>query len=1053
MAEQTFKSPGFFEREIEVISRPLTRNTATPVGVIGPAQKGQAFVPKTVTSVDEFIREFGMPDQDTSAAHAVSEFFTNGGKAATFCRILGSGQSAASGTNNYAGFKVDGTAMLGDNIRRARGAVQFIVASHKVNDAEHITYGIFNDNDSITTTGADVDLAPDAPADLTANSDKIQLVRAMIFLHKDYTLRIAAHDGSLNSATGQDTAAANEEKKFRLWIMKHDQDPQAGNPDAEPYLVSLDPNSENYISKVLNTDPYSFTKDRHFLYADFPVGEELASTANEAVAVVRGRDDGGFIDLYGDFVSRFTAPKTTSFISQPFGKKEYDLFHFESLDDGAYASGSYKISIANIKASTEKNYKYGTFSVQLRKIDDTDEAPVILESYSRCSLDPNAKNYIARLIGDQKVMLSLDVDSEDEKRLIREGTFQSKSSRIRVVMSKDVMRGEVPDEALPFGFRGIPALRTTPDGKDGGANLVPLLDGLSVDIVGGANQLGSAVLPPLPFRSKVTKGSMLNNDGDFFQEYFGQAIDNSTGLKTSQENVKTSLYWGLHTSIVKNIDRPNDGLSTDFNPLIKSLTKFLAKRDEVKFSGKDADAFNNNKFSLAKVAFPGSTVADIQGSPLDAFLEAVYVRNADVSSSHYDSVNHTIDMSELNDEFPGEANGAGSNEIRATMAKLLAEDITKFNKYSQMAKFTAPFYGGFDGVNILDRDDAFFTDRATSTDFGGHAGDGGYPSGLDGTDDADPMQGKELNNNAIVSYRNAILVMTDEMIIDHNVLVIPGIRESLVSDYAARRVRDYGKAIYLMDIPHYTKDNDRIFVSSRGISTGTADVDLTSSIFDQRELDSSYVATYFPDVMIKDSGDDENARQTNHRAKRVPSSVVALGALARTDSIQSPWFAPAGFSRGALPNVTSLDVRLNAADRDTLYEARINPIANFPNNQFVIFGQKTTQIARTALDRVNVRRLMINIKRRIQKVAQSLLFEQNDAATRNRFISRTSSILADVRVRQGIEDFRVIMDDTNNTAEDVDNNRLNGRIIVVPTRAVEFIAMDFVITNSGVEFP
>jgi phage tail sheath protein FI len=96
---------------------------------------------------------------------------------------------------------------------------------------------------------------------------------------------------------------------------------------------------------------------------------------------------------------------------------------------------------------------------------------------------------------------------------------------------------------------------------------------------------------------------------------------------------------------------------------------------------------------------------------------------------------------------------------------------------------------------------------------------------------------------------------------------------------------------------------------------------------------------------------------------------------------------------------------------------------------------------------------MINIKRRIQKVAQGLLFEQNDAATRNRFISRTSSILADVRVRQGIEDFRVIMDDTNNSSEDVDNNRLNGRIVVVPTRAVEFIAMDFVITNSGVEFP
>jgi hypothetical protein len=221
-----------------------------------------------------------------------------------------------------------------------------------------------------------------------------------------------------------------------------------------------------------------------------------------------------------------------------------------------------------------------------------------------------------------------------------------------------------------------------------------------------------------------------------------------------------------------------------------------------------------------------------------------------------------------------------------------------------------------------------------------------------------------------MSYRNAVTLMTDEMVVDHNVLVIPGIRESLITDYAARRVKSYGKAIYLMDIPFYTEENERIFISSNGRSSGRPDVDLTSSLFDSREVDSSYVATYFPDVTMIDRGDDETALLTNQRLVRVPSSVVALGAIAKSDSTsRSPWFAPAGFSRGALSSVRSLDVRLNAADRDTLYEARINPIANFPNNQFVIFGQKTTQIARTALDRVNVRRLMVFIKRRIQKVA------------------------------------------------------------------------------------
>ena len=1041
MAEQTFKSPGFFEREIEVITRPLTRNTATPVGVIGPAQKGQAFVPKTVTSVDEFIREFGMPDQDTSAAHAISEFFANKTTrpAATFCRILGTGKGSE---QSYAGFKLDGTS-IGNN--RAKGAVQFIVAQHEVAAAENVTYGIFNDNDSITTE-MDQDPSDNSGVLNSMNDRDIQLVRAMIFMHKDYTLRIANTGGDLASAAGDDSAVADgTNRTFVLHFLN------TVDNSSFSRTVSLDPSRTDYISKVLNTDSFSFTDQKHFLYADFPVEEELASTKGKAVSVLRGTDDGNLLDLYGDFSSRFSAPRTTSFISQPFGDKEYDLFHFESLDDGTYASQDYKISISNLRASTEKNYKFGTFSVQLRKLTDTDESPIILESYGRCSLDPDAKNFIGRLIGDQKVFLNLDVDSEDEKRLVREGTFSNKSSRIRVVLSSSVLRREIPDEALPFGFRGIPALRTTSDGKDGSASSATSnLIGHGVAEVNAEDNIRHAILPPLPYRAKVTLGSM-TNAGAFFQEFFGQAIDN--GSKVTNENVKTWMYWGLHTTKVSNIENPNSGGSTDFNKLILGLTKHLTKSDTLRFRNEDADAFNNNKFTLAKVAFPHADVANISGTVSDAFLEAAYIRNADIGSSLYNSVDHTIDMTNAVDPFNEEDQLADSQDIRATMAKLLSDDPVKFNKYNLMAKYTAPFYGGFDGVNILDRDDYFFTDRASSTDAGGHAADGGYSSGLAATDAVDPMQGSELENNAVMAYRNAIRVMTDEMIVDHNVLVVPGIRDSLVTDFAARRVKAYGKAIYLMDIPHFDTDSQRIFVSSRGIASGVPDVDLTSQVFDQRELDSSYVATYFPDAMIRDAGDDSNAALTNHRVVRVPSSVVALGALAKTDSVSQPWFAPAGFSRGSLPNVSSIDVRLNAADRDTLYEARINPIANFPNNQFVIFGQKTTQIARTALDRVNVRRLMINIKRRIQKIAQGLLFEQNDAATRNRFINSATEILAQVRVRQGIEDFRVIMDDTNNTEEDVDNNRLNGRIIVVPTRAVEFIAMDFIITNSGVEFP
>ena len=1140
MAEQTFKSPGFFEREIEVISRPLTRNLATPVGVIGPAEKGPALVPTTVTSSEEFIRTFGSPDQNRSAAHAVVEFFENGGQAATFCRILGTGSSAAAGTVNYAGFKIDGTALDGVDANRAKGAVQFIVADHRVNPAEHVTLGILNDNDSITTT-ADTDPSDNSGV-LDNNTDLVQLVRAMIFMEKDHTLRVTEVSGALNNEDADDIAETQENTGlFELRIVK-----ASDGEVAKSYVVSLDPKDDQYISKVLNTDPFGFDDKLHFLYADFPVDDEIASTksldlsnapdgdivdAAEKihVAVLRGRTNTN-LDAYGNFSARYSSPKTTQFISQPFGTTEYPLFHVESLDDGAYASGQYKLSIADLRASTEKNYKYGTFTVQLRDLKDTDSNPVIYESYTRCTLDPNAKNFVARLIGDQKIKLSLDVDDEDEKRLVREGTFANQSRRIRVVMSDEVLRGEVPDEALPFGFKGIPTLKTTTHGKDGQASdevAATLLEGKdSGDKITRAagdgdlrNKLAFAVLPPLHFRSKVTLGSMQKN-GKWFQEFLGQSLD-STGQKVTEENVSTSLYWGLMNTRVDNISKPNDTTgSSSYSKLTENLCKMLGAGTGTTFSGASADAFNNNKFSLAKVAFSSSDTASIGGSVQDAFLEAFYVRNADVGSSNgiYDAATHMIDMGDTNDPFKDdsgvsvdvdtttlptvsagsfvvgrrykiktvgntdfttigaadsnkdttfEATGAGSGTgdaidittltSRATLAKLLVDDPVKFNRYSLMAKFTAPFYGGFDGVNILNRDDYFFTDRSSSQDAGGHAAVGGYPSGLDATDDTDPlkiMQGSLLNNNAVLSFRNAVKLMTDEMIVDHSVLIIPGIRESLITDYASRRVRHYGKAIYLMDIPHYTSESSRIFVSSAGLASGRPDVDITSSIFDSREVDSSYVAAYFPDVMMVDRGDDENARLTNQRLVRVPSSVVALGAIARSDSAtRSPWFAPAGFSRGALSSVRSTDVRLNAGDRDTLYEARINPIANFPNNQFVIFGQKTTQIARTSLDRVNVRRLMIYIKRKIQKIAQGLLFEQNDSVTRTRFITATSEILQAVQIGQGIEDYRVIMDDSNNTDEDVDNNRLNGRIIVVPTRAVEFIAMDFVITNSGVEFP
>lgn len=1006
MAEQTFKSPGFFEREIEVISRPLFKNNATPAGLIGPSEKGPAFVPTTVTSREEYIRIFGAPDRNRLSGHAMAEFFRNSGKALTFCRTLGSG--LVNGAN--AGFKMDPKNAAGSDFS---GSPHFIAAQHNINKVEHLGLGIFNDNDSHSTDADESNLG-------SAMTEGVaELLRAVIFTHKDYKMQITAIGNNPTFGTSADASSGIFNIKFT-----------DGTSDTDILSVSLDPDSDKYIEKVLNTDPFSLEDKKHMLYAHFPVDKAVAEVVSGKVAVMTG--DISNAAEYGNFSSRFSAPQTTKFISQPFGQKEYDLFHFESLDDGSFASGKYKISIKNLKASTDPTNKFGTFSVVVRDLKDTDDAQIIYESFNQCTLDPNATNFVARVIGDEKVYFDFDAADEDERRLIRSGSFENKSTRVRIIMSDDVLRGEVPEEALPFGFRGLPGLITNSAAVDA------TKDGASTSYMTNAGDnagLQRSVLPPVPYRFKVTVGDIRTGGTAYNQTFLGEA--------SASESVNTNLHWGLMSNRVSDINNVNKNI--EFNKLLLNVTKFFGNGQQATDSL--ADKHNNNKFSLSKVALKGNSLTAVSGTINDVFKDAVYVRNADVSSTTvYDTATHLIKMGGTNDDID-------NNASRVSLAKLLAEDPVKFNRYSAMMKFSSPLYGGFDGLNIFDRDSYYMTDRAASTEVGGKAGTDGFSSALKGTDDTPKMQGAQDSNNIVASYKNAVRIMTDEMIVNHNILVLPNIRDPFLTDYVARYVESYGKAIYIMDIRQIDGSDNNVFVDSKGVESSRPDVDKTASKFDQREVNSSYTASYFPDVKVLDSGDDDEAALNSRRIIKVPPSIVALGALAKTDSVAQPWFAPAGFSRGALDSISSIDVRLNAEDRDTLYEARINPIANFPNKQFVIFGQKTSQLARTALDRVNVRRLVLEVKRRIGLIAQGLLFEQNNAKTREGFILSATSQLASIQINQGIEDFRVIMDDTNNTVEDVDNNRLNGKIIIVPTRAVEFIAIDFVITNAGVEFP
>jgi phage tail sheath protein FI len=209
-------------------------------------------------------------------------------------------------------------------------------------------------------------------------------------------------------------------------------------------------------------------------------------------------------------------------------------------------------------------------------------------------------------------------------------------------------------------------------------------------------------------------------------------------------------------------------------------------------------------------------------------------------------------------------------------------------------------------------------------------------------------------------------------------------------------------------------------------------------------VNNSYASTYWPWLQTLDPNTGQQVW--------VPASTMVPSIYAFTDSISEPWIAPAGITRGTLPTVIKAERILTQGNRDTLYEANINPIATFPNSGVTVFGQKTLQKKKSALDRVNVRRLLIELKSTIKQIADSLVFEQNTVATRNDFTSQVNPYLSSVQQRQGLYTYRVVMDETNNTPTVIDNNQLVGAIYLQPVRTAEFIVLDFNVTQTGVTF-
>ena len=336
-------------------------------------------------------------------------------------------------------------------------------------------------------------------------------------------------------------------------------------------------------------------------------------------------------------------------------------------------------------------------------------------------------------------------------------------------------------------------------------------------------------------------------------------------------------------------------------------------------------------------------------------------------------------------------------------------------------RFTSPLAGGFDGLDITELEP--FRNTLLDDDLG------------------------ETDSYAYYTVKRAIDTIADPEFVECNLITYPGLTEPTLTTKIVDVCEDRGDALAVIDIPGvYVPFTE----NTESFDARIESVDLATNSLESRQLNSSYGCTYYPWVQVRDT--------IKGNLLWVPPSVIALGTFASSEAKSELWFAPAGFNRGGLTGgsaglpVLAVTQRLTSKDRDKLYEANINPIASFPSEGIVVFGQKTLQTTRSALDRINVRRLMVYIKKEVSRIAATILFDQNVKVTWERFLGQVNPFLSSVQSRLGLTEFKVILDETTTTPDLIDRNILYAKIFLKPARAIEFIAIDFVITRSGASF-
>ena len=1048
MAELTFKSPGVSTREIDLSGPTAIAPQGTPAGIIGTANQGPAFVPITIATFQDFVAKFGNTDGEKFGPLAMWEWMKNA-KAGTYLRVLGVGDGKQDLSS--AGADSDGNSIPAGGVKNAG----FIVGSRQVKANGYLgnnAYANYGSNNGSGLNGVGgngrtfflgafmsesdgSDFLSSAGIQLSPRAEPI--LRGVLMAASGVLPALSGNYATANSAStiaqytttaisgfaagynggapiGSINIETTNDYSFVMLLNGHKH--TSAYPNA--ITCSMSPANSNFFPTVLNTDPTKIQEAGHYLYARYDVetsaavvtGSGIITQASSSIAnressvFLVSSSDGTWnngsagsatragIPNYENFSTRFKTAFSPWVISQKFGGKFKNIFKIHALDDGDYANTLWKVSIENIAKSNVDN-DYGKFDLVVRTFTDNDTEPSVLESFRGLDVDPNSENYIARRIGDMYAYFDFNKSLASQK-LVIEGAHSNKSVYIRVEMDSEVDNATIDKTALPTGYRGPNHLITSGSSTQGDGNTIlssPAypnvgITGCTADgIVAGGAWAGNITEPPIPMRQTVARGTGTTKRSD------------------------PALFWGTQFSKVDSLTEPNKNTvmnKTFAGAYSKYFPDFGTGIEKAWQGGNtgtadkggtvfDSDAFNNNLFSLERVQVLTKSSADVVDST--QWQAASYRRNGSLSSS----------LENSNAEFH---QGRFLN-VDKDFGQQASKKYYKFSFFIQ---------GGFQGVNSFDDDKAKLRSVACNRE-------------IDDTNQGASAAG------TVATYRKALDVMAEKSDVDVQILAIPGIRESNVTDHAIDKTEERFDAIYIMDIEERDTLNNVVTSSASEIG-----VNNTVADFKNRTLDSSFAAAYFPDVIITDP--------TTRTNMRCPPSVAVIGAYGLNDKVAYPWYAPAGFTRGAMKSVLESQVKLSRNNLDALYDADINPITSFPDTSgTVIFGQKTLLAAASSLDRVNVRRLLIDIRRKVRRIADTFLFEPNRESTLARFSAAVNPVLQRIQQQQGLDRFKVVIDTTTTTQADIENNTVRGKIFLQPTRSVEFISLDFVVTNNGTE--